>query len=225
MRIQKQPRSRSLLMAGLLLMLSGCASVPAHPLSAESSRALVGKTLASSRHDSPNFTAKTAGKALLGVVGRVAMRSAGNQIVSDNAIADPAIAIIKGVKKHLVAQRQMKLAPDKAGFATTDDVATLVAMYGGAHYLLDVQTTRWMFKYRRLDWSHYEAKYSAHVRLIDTAKQTVIAETECNSSHGDPNHPPTADDLLQNQAALLKRYMAEAANSCVEVVSKYILRL
>ena len=217
--------SRVLLCALVLFGVCGCTTVPEQPLGSEASRALRGKTLAASRHDSPNFNAKTAGKRLLGVVGRVVMMTSGNQLVTDNAIADPALAITASVRKTLAATRQMKLVADKPGFATRDDLPSLIEQYAGAQYLLDVQTTRWQFEYRRMDWSHYEVKYSAHVRLIDVTKQTVIAETECNSSHGDPKQPPTLDALLDQRAALLKRYLAEAANSCADVVSKYILQL
>src|SRR5262245_24065372 len=59
-------------------------------LSAAAASARSGKVLAVTRHEKPSFSAMTAGKAGLGMVGAFAMLSAGNKIVNDNGIADPA---------------------------------------------------------------------------------------------------------------------------------------
>ncbi|WOX04411.1 hypothetical protein [Microbulbifer pacificus] len=211
--------------AFLSTLFTGCVSVKHVPLTAESSQALQGKTVVATQFETPDFTAFTAGKATLGLIGAAAMVSAGNEIVRENEVQDPALSISAGLMERLAASRAMELKENNGTVAANDKIATLVSEYPGADYILDVKTTGWMFNYYPADWTHYKVTYNARMRLIDSVNQSVISETLCSSVQGDDNAPPTKDDLLNEDAKLLKEYLAKASNACVEVLSKEVLML
>src|SRR5678815_2444289 len=74
------------------------------PLSESAGAALKGKSVVVTRHDKASFTAMTAGKATFALLGAGAMIVAGNKIVADNNIADPAdlfeSELVPAVVKH-----------------------------------------------------------------------------------------------------------------------------
>lgn len=205
--------------------LSGCVSVNHVPLTASQSEELRGKTVATSNYETADFTAFTAGKAAFGAIGAATMVSAGNKIIEENNIPDPAIAIKSGLVENMQKARAIKVI-DSSGTVSSDDaVNNLIAEYGSVDYILDIKTLNWMFNYYPTDWSHYRVTYQARLRLIDTASKDVIAETMCSSVQGDDENPPTKDDLLENEAALLKDYLEKASQACVDVLSSQILML
>ena len=62
-------------------------------LSAEDAARLNGKSLAITKHQRPSFVAMTPGKASFALLGAGAMIAAGNKIVDENGISDPAILL------------------------------------------------------------------------------------------------------------------------------------
>src|SRR4051794_29356387 len=60
------------------------------PLSEADAATLQGKKVALTVHERPTFVAMTAGKAGFGLLGVAAMASAGNKLVDDNHVQDPA---------------------------------------------------------------------------------------------------------------------------------------
>ena len=61
------------------------------------------------------------------------------------------------------------------------------------------------------------------MRLIETSTREVVAETLCQSVQGDDKNPPTKEQLLEKDAALLKDYLRTVADGCVEVLAKQVL--
>jgi hypothetical protein len=207
-----------------ILSLTACATVSHTPLSQETSLQLREKSVARTEYPVQDFSASTAGKAAFAILGAAAMISEGNAIVKENDIQDPAIAIGQGLAEKLTLVRNVSMVqPTKK--ATSDDIATLIETYPGTEYLLDVKTANWMFVYYPTDWAHYKVVYNARLRLIDSTKKSVIAETMCNTTQGDDKNPPTKDQLLDNKAALLKEYLSKAASNCVDLMAKDILKL
>jgi hypothetical protein len=214
----------SILSLFAVALISGCATVSHTPLSKDVSDQLQGKTVTRTKYSTPDFTAFTAGKAAFALLGAAAMIAEGNSIVKENEIADPSIEISEALAGKLATTKSMK-AVDSARVAESDTIESLVSTYPGADYLLDVKTFNWMFNYYPTDWAHYKVTYSARLRLIDTAKKTVVAETMCQTVQGDDAKPPTKDQLLDAKAALLKSYLKKGASACVEVLAKNILQL
>jgi hypothetical protein len=207
------------------LLLTACATVNHTPLSPEKAAQLTGKTLASTQYPVPAFTAFTAGKAAFGMLGAAAMIAEGNDIVKANNIEDPALAISRGLVDRLATSRNGKPLQLAKVQPTSDEVGSLVASHPGVDYLVDVKTFNWMFNYYPNDWSHYRVTYSARARLIETSTRQVVAETMCQSVQGDDKNPPTKEQLLEKEAALLKDYLRKAADGCVEALSKQMLSL
>ncbi|KMW47357.1 hypothetical protein AC240_11005, partial [Ralstonia sp. MD27] len=86
-------------------------------------------------------------------------------------------------------------------------------------------TLQWMFSYYPTDWAHYRVTYAARLRLIETSSKQILAESMCSGVQGDDNNPPSKDQLLDNQATLLKKYLDQAANGCVEAFARDVLVL
>ena len=205
-------------------LLTGCATINHTPLAKDASQQLQGKTLAVAQHPIPDFAAFTAGKAAFALIGALAMIAEGNAIIKDNAVPDPAVAIAEGLAEKLVSARAMKAGP-LGKVAQDDKLDALVAANPGADYIVDVKTLNWMFNYYPSNWSHYRVSYSARVRLIDAARKSVVAESACQTVQGDDAKPPTKDDLLKANAALLKAYLQKGAAACVDVLGKDVLRM
>ena len=205
--------------------LSACTTVSHVPLSQEISAQLKGKSVVTSQYPPADFIAFTAGKAAFALVGAAAMISEGNEIVKTNNIEDPALMISQELSVKLKGMREMTVVSNGNTTATSDDISVLLSTYPKTDYLVDVKTLGWMFNYYPTDWSHYKVTYSARFRLIESSTKKMIAETLCQSVQGDDKNPPTKDQLLENQAKLLKEHLDKAASACVEVISKDLLRL
>lgn len=204
-----------------LIVLAGCVSAPTKVLTAQSTSQLSGRSVTSTRYGKPDFVAMTAGKAMFAVIGAAAMVVAGNKIVSENGIEDPAISISAQLTNRL---RQMgMMAHQNQSVASDDKVGALTSTYPGVDYLLDVKTINWSFSYYPTDWTHYRVNYSARVRLINTANGAIVGQFLCNSTQEDPQAPPTYDQLLANNAAQLKKYLEMAGNACVADAAKQVL--
>jgi hypothetical protein len=217
--------NRSFLLASAVLVLAGCASVQHTPMTAESSEALRGKTIVVTRHEAPGFNAMTAGKAAFGMIGAAAMVAAGNKIVAENEIPNPAIAIADRLAQRLEADRGMVVRDNGGKIADNDKVPTLQSTYPGADYLLDVRTLSWGFFYYPTNWDNYRVMSGYRLRLIDAATGKVVAESACSATEGDDANPPTRDQLLADEAALLKSYFEASTTRCVDLMSKEILAL
>jgi len=204
---------------------TACTTVQHAPLSSDASAQLQGKSLAATKYPTADFTAMTAGKAAFAVIGAVAMIAEGNSIIKENGIEDPARNIGQRLADKLVASRDMRLNTGTDKLAQNDSVDALVAAYPSASYLIDVKTLNWLFTYYPADWAHYKIIYTARLRLIDASAKRVVAESACVSHQGDDKNPPSKDQLLENQAALLKKYFDQAADSCVNVLARDILKL
>ena len=215
---------RSLSLLASALVLGGCVSVDHRTLTADTSGALAGKSVATTRYETPDLAATTAGKAAFGMVGAAGMIAAGNTIVRENEIPDPAVTIGELLTSRAIANRGMtRVAADTV--AAKDKPADLLATYPQADYLLDVKTFYWGFAYYPTDWSHYRVIYNARMRLIERATGTVVAETLCRTTQGDEANPPTRDQLLADEATLLKSYLDKSATQCADLLAREVLAM
>lgn len=209
-------------MAGLL---GGCVTVQNKPLDENASRGLAQKSVEPTLYPMPSFSAMTAGKAAFGAFGAGAMIHAGNEIVHDDGIADPAVQISNNLVDQLQKSRQMRVVENRGAKATSDKVPALVGSYPNVDYLLDVKTLNWSFVYYPTDWSHYRVLYAARLRLINEANGSVVAETMCKAQPNSDKDPPTKDQLLADHGALLKQLLSKATDDCTNVLAKQVLRI
>ena len=210
-----------------IVLITGCVTVNHKPMTKETSAQLQSKKVVATTYAKPDFAAMTPGKAAFGLIGAAAMIAEGNAIVASNSIPDPAVSISEQLLRIAKDKRAISVEPpSKAGLiAASDDVPALLSTYTGTDYILDVKTINWQFTYYPTNWLGYRVVYSARVRVIETAGKTVAAETLCTAIEGDDTKPPSYDDLLANQAALLKSYLDKAATRCTEKVATELLQL
>jgi hypothetical protein len=209
--------------AALAVVLSGCVSAPTKSL--EQGSTLQGKHVVVSHYAKPDFAAMTAGKAAFGLIGGLAMVSAGNDLVKSEGIEDPAIEISQRLADDMAAKHSATVLPISNKIATDDNPSSLVKAYPGADLILDVKTLNWMYIYYRSQWSKYHVMYIARVRLIDGKTGALLAQHLCNVDPTDPKNPPTSDALRADHAALLKQSLHKAADTCVSDVEQQALRV
>ncbi|MBB3823323.1 hypothetical protein FHY21_003580 [Xanthomonas arboricola] len=155
------------------------------------------------RHEMPTFVASTAGKATFGLIGVAAAVSAGNAIVRENHIEDPA----DHISLHLAQALSTQLAvPVEQGrlIEPTSSAAEIAKIFPGGGLVLDVQTTNWSSVYFPTDWNNYRVIYVAKLQLFDTAKKSKVAEGLCVRVPEYTTDAPSYKQLLANQAADLK---------------------
>ncbi|GLQ93027.1 hypothetical protein GCM10007901_19780 [Dyella acidisoli] len=185
-----------------------------------------GKKIAVTRYQTPDFNAVTVGRAAFGLIGAAAMISAGNALVKENDVHDPAPVLGLSLAEKIASAYSAKVIvnPD-VSVAKNDKIQTIIEVYKGADLLLDARTFAWQFVYYPTDWSHYRVNYVAKARLIDVPKKKVVAQAMCQTTQGDDKKPPTKDQLLANQAALLKEYLDKARLACDDLLSKELFGL
>jgi hypothetical protein len=218
--------SRLLLIGISLLAFAGCVSTKNVPLKAGALSTREGGTLVLSSREKPTFSASTAGKAAFGMIGVLAEISAGNQLVRDNNIADPAEYIGTQLMADLAALNNLKIASRSSVVASnTADTAGLANLYAGADVLLDVQTMSWNFIYFPTDWNSYRVNYSARARIIETRDRKLVAEAFCSRIPEKTPDAPSYEQLTANGAAGLKAELMKSAQHCLDEFRNTLLGL
>ena len=206
----------------LLLVLASGASAKEKmlPLPESAAAGLAGKTLVVTRHAKPSFVAMTAGKAMFALVGAAAMISAGNKIVADNAIADPADILERELAPALARHYGMTLQPSANRTVTEVKPAKIAATQFGTDFILDIRSGGWMFVYYPTDWNSYWAAYSAQVQLIDARSGAVVSTLACNTGTNKHPNSPSREAMLANGAALLKDMTQGFGWNCTQLLAK-----
>lgn len=212
--------SRSLLknivlLSALAVVASGCTIPTKQPLAAVNIPAINDQSMAPTTREKPSFVAMTAGKAAFALFGAFAMIAEGNQIVEKNQIDDPANAIASALTSSLSEKYGAKAIPAAITVNSEDAAQISASAKDKARYLVDVQTIGWGFGYFPTDWSHYRVFYNAKARLIDAQSKSFIAEGFCKRFPAEQEGAPTYDELMANEAALLKEKLSKAMSECV----------
>jgi hypothetical protein len=205
-------------------LLFGPAS--AQTLTPESTTQYQGTALTIVTYTKPSFVAMTADRAAFALLGAFAMISAGNKLVKANDIADPAVAIAAKlgplVADRFKASATTSLADHDKDDDTAKDAAAAAANKG---LVFDAETSGWEFMYFPTDWTHYKILYTVRARIIDGPTGAVVASAMCSyNSEKETDIPlPTYDELMADQAALLKEKLAHAGALCGDIMQKIIL--
>jgi hypothetical protein len=216
---------RSVVIAMGVALLSGCVSTKIVPIKESDVATLQGGAIAITTREKPAFAVMTAGKAMFGAIGGAAMVIAGNNLIKENSVEDPAVHISNELIKGFAETNAMTVVPTGSVIATTMKPAELAKQYPNADVLLDVQTVNWSFAYFPMDWNSYHVIYSAKVRVIDVKKSKLLAEGFCSRVPEKTDSAPSYDQLVQNGAAGLKKELAIAAEHCIkEFRSKVFLQ-
>ncbi|HEU4777638.1 MAG TPA: hypothetical protein VFS95_12490 [Telluria sp.] len=217
-----------LIAASLVAVLTGCASTtPSNPIDNEISSAMLNQNIVQVVHLRPNFTAMTAGKVAFpgGLLGAMMTGASGNDIISQNNVQDPAIAIGRELVKELALTRGAKVVPSVITLESRDAAAIAAAALSRAPYVLDVETRIWNFAYFPTDWTHYRVSYVAQARLIDSATGKILADATCKRIPDSNVGAPSYDDLVGGAAAGLKSELAQATAQCIASLKTDLLNL
>ncbi len=201
------------------ILMTGCVSVNKQALSTSNVDTLKDQRVARlARDKKPDFAAMTAGRATFAIIGALVMISEGNALVASNAIDDPANDIAAGMidtlSRRYGAQGSATDTPIKADDTTTP------AGTPAARYIVDVQTINWGFAYFPTDWTHYRVLYSVKARLYDAQTKTVLAEGFCRRAPEKTDTSPTYDEMLANQAAVIKKALLQWRDECTAELLK-----
>ena len=161
------------------------------PLPESAVAALNGKSVTITRHDKASFTAFTAGKAAFALLGAGAMIAAGNQIVKENEIADPADVLERELAAAIIKQYGLQLKAGSSPVIKASKPKDIAATQSDVDYILDLQSTGWMFAYIPTDWDSYWIGYSTRAQLINRVSGKALAVGTCYSDT--QKHPFAAE--------------------------------
>jgi hypothetical protein len=210
-------------LVALVICAGGCVSTKNIPLDADAISKAKGGSIAATQREKPSFSAMTAGKAGFGLIGAVAMISAGNKIVTDNNVEDPALFIQKTLIGEFAQDNSLSIVQVDVPAESTD-VKKLARQYAKTDILFDVQTINWSFAYFPSDWNNYRVIYSAKLRVIDTKRGKLLAEGFCARVPEKADDAPSHEELLANGAERLKRELLLGADHCVQELRAQVLK-
>lgn len=226
------------------VLASGCGSSPSHHFERTGASALRNQPVGYTVHAAPRFNSlstaqsftksvkEAAGSAMAatGLIRNTAPAPASEGDAGDDAaklghIVDPAIAITQELLATLEIRNGIKPVP--GGLLVADGVKPADIAYasrGRARFMLDVETVEWGLSTFSIDWFHYQLHYEAKARLIDVASGAVVATGVCKDVPDDKDSAPNFDQLMINNAALLKEKLAVATRECIATLKSGMLR-
>lgn len=214
-----------ILVTCLAFMLSACVSTKNVPLDTAEIGKMEFNKITLSNREKTDFAALTAGKALFGAIGAVAMISAGNKIINEYEVEDPANFIARELAGLLAEKYQVTNVTKSEVLVKGLKTKPLIEAYPNTGLLVDVQTINWSFGYFPTKWGKYRVIYTAKLRLIDSSAGKLLAEGFCKRIPEYDETAPTKDELLADSAARLKSELIKAAASCIEQLSANVIQL
>ena len=208
----------------LCLSLIGCAGAPTQRISDDTMSSLKGKSVTLVQRESPSFVAMTSGKGMFAVAGVGAAAVAGNRLVKEAQIEDPATAIGSALGQELAAKHGVSIVGQSDVVAGSDNVAEIVQAAAGADYALDVVTHGWSYMYDGFHMSDYFVGYSSRLRLIDVNTATVLASGLCAYDAKKAGKSAVSHETLTaDNAAYIKQELSAATDTCVQQFSANVL--
>ncbi len=197
------------------MLLGACASTQNLAVSPDTLKTMQGKSLFLIQRESPSFVAMTSGKGMFAVAGVGAAVAAGNTMVSENDIVDPAMDISRTLSRNL-AENYGVTPGGESDTAESDSIDSLVRLAGGNDYALDVATNGWSYMYDGFSFGDYFVGYSSKLRLIDVRAAKVISSGLCVYDAKKAGKSPVSHEtLLADNAAYIKQELAVASNHCI----------
>ncbi len=211
------------------LSATACVSTQNVTLDTELNKSFANKTLAVTKRGVPAFAATTSTdvltSALFGAIGGLNTISLGNKIITSNNVDDPAIYIGDVLSKDFSAEFNATFIDRNDVVLTSENVKKIIEQYDGIDYLMDVRTINWSFVYFPTTWGKYRVIYSAKLRLIGVQQGTVAAEGFCSRVPEKTSDAPSYEEMLANEAFIIKRELNIAANKCINEFKKNVLNL
>jgi hypothetical protein len=110
---------------------------------------------------------------------------------------------------------------------TLEDV---IKVYPGVDLILDISTSNWGIRSVKAPNAkgqlvHFAVAYEGSLRLIDPRQRAVIAEATCLTQFTNGDAPPTVNELLEDDCALLNEGLKANAEACASWYRKTALGL
>jgi hypothetical protein len=186
------------------------------PITDADAAALQGKTVALTVHERPDFTAMTTGKVMGGIFGAFAMVKAGNALVEENHIEDPAVILRTELASAIAGAYGAQILPVDTTPMKASKPKDLAAAHPEADYVLDVRSFNWLYAYFPTRWGNYWVMEIADVQLVDTKTARLVGNYRCKADTKKLAKSPTREQLHADGAQLLKDAMASLAWTCVQ---------
>lgn len=150
------------------------------------------------------------------MVGVGAAAVAGNKLVEENGIVDPAMVISRNLAEGLAKEYGVLLLGETDVIASdnTDEISDAAK---GNDFALDVVTHGWSYMYDGFNMGDYFVGYSSKLRLIDINSGQVISSGLCAYDPKKAGKTAVAHEtLIANNAAYIKNELADATELCVQ---------
>ena len=208
--------------AMLAASLSVCAKDKITPLTTDAAAQIQNKTFIVTRHAKPDFSAMTAGKASFGLFGAIAMVNAGNDIIQSNHVPDNAEILEEILVPLLIKKYGLTLIDENANHTAFNKPEEIAKEQTQGDYILDIASLNWMSLYYPGNWSEYHTFYIGQARLIERASGKQISSMTCvlNGRKDKNKFPPSKEDMLADQAQLLKDMLASQGWNCAQRIAK-----
>lgn len=223
------------MIAAVTMIISACTSVRHIPIEQKAIAKLAGKETIVVKRPMPSFNMWLSSKTgiattLLGglvggaVAGAKAAR-AGNSLIQENSIPNPAYEIAEELAKSMQEKYGIQYIGIGRKIVSDDEISSIVTAYKAVPLALDVKTLGWSITYSPLHWTKYIVFYSALLRLIDTGSSAIVVEGGCDFKSAGTDDAPTYDELFMNHASRLKAELRKAARHCIQQLSSQYLGL
>jgi len=206
-------------LAAASIILGGCATTPM-TISEQDTSSLYGSKLTVIRYEPDPFLPMTNTKGALAVLGVAAAVSEGKELVEEHKLVDPAINIKTSLAKDLSETYRITditvIEETRPFESDPEDVAAMASNEG---IVLDVRTFGWGTMYYPFK-TKYRVNYMAQARLINAKDKRVISAERCLINEAYSENSPTYDDLMENDAALLKTKLTDASSECAGIFAR-----
>lgn len=197
------------------VLVSGCVSTATKPISSADVPKLSGATLAVTKRKQPTFLALSVGKSMLGLTGIAAASASGNKLVAEKGIPDPSQQVAEATGKAYSAAYGLNQVTG-VQLVQTGELLDLAKASNGAAYILDITTTGWGYDRKGVSLTQLIVGYGVKLRLLNAQKGTEVSSDFCQyttDQQGGSSY--SQDELLENDAAVLKRVLSEATQFCI----------
>jgi len=201
------------------VVISGCATAPMQ-LTEQDSSSMVGEKLTVIYYEPDPFLPMTNTKGAFALVGVAAAVSEGKKIVEEKGLSDPAIAIKNDLAKKLSETYQISditMVPDAKPYES--DPVAVSSMSENQGIVLDVRTFGWGTMYYPFK-TKYKVTYFAQARLINAKENRLISTERCTIDEKYSENSPSYDELMENDATLLKKKLEDASRECVNLFAQ-----
>ncbi len=198
-----------------LTLLGGCATTPVSMSDAGSSKLTSAKLTAVHYKPDP-FLPMTNTKGAFALLGVGAAVAEGKRLVTQHELEDPAVAIKQTLASGLASTFNMQnVTVIEEVKPYEGDVEKVSASVNGEGIVLDVRTFGWGTLYYPFS-TKYKVTYMAQARLIDARTSDVISAERCIINEKKTDDSPGYDDLMRDNATLLKQKLAQATEQCTQ---------